>query len=1070
MKKKYFVISLLIALLAIIVYFMMEVENKIRKEKVIIIDSTEVKIDLLPEYTSKSLEKAADNSQIKFRSSGDYFQTYSRDANEIKWNPIFLKGINLGVALPGKFPSEFPTDFDLYMDWFKKIGEMNSNVIRIYTILPPVFYEALANYNLIYSDNPLYLMQGVWATVPENHDYLDEDYSYKFQKEIKDVIDVIHGNKVLEKAQGKASGVYVSDVSEFTVAYLLGREWEPEGVTFTNQKNQISSFDGKFISIPDGTPMEIWLAKMMNYTFKYETLQYKTQRPVSFVNWIPLDPMFHNSEFIENDKVREYDNDLEVVDFRKFYHTNYLKSGIYAAYHAYPYYPDFIYLDEKYRHSKNNYLAYLEDLKATCPDMPLIIAEYGVPSSRGNSHYTPYGFDQGGHNEKEQAKINKILTQNIHDTKCGGAVIFEWIDEWFKFNWMVMDFEQPQHRRKYWHNKENPEQNFGILAVENASKQLDGKENDWEEPSFLQNKKLQADADPSYFYLKLKLNDFDFTENNLYLAIDTYDKQKGDHTIPFINKKSNRGIEFMLKFNSPDSAQILIDDEYSVFSDIYNDYIPIYSSKENNDGRFVPQELISNRPRETLLGKKYRQILHNRSELVFGKISENSNADWFFNSKTGILEVRLAWHLLNVSDPSSLQILDDEANTPEIETSKIDKFKILSYITNKKNKIRNTIPAKNKFFSYVWEEWDLPDYKIREKKQYSVLKNLFKDLKPLSSKKKKKVENKFKITKWYNNKPAAVSITFDDVSLGQYTYGFETLKKYKVRASFGVVGEWISENPQTTSEKGVFGIERMGWKEIREISNYGNEITSHGYRHEKINHELTIDEIKQKLLKNKKLIEENIDERVETIHYPYSFVNSKILKAVNKSGFLFGRVGDNNKKNTKNNLYKINSKIILNKKDPKPKAFHDWIKTSKDEWLVLMYHNIFKKDSKEMHLFDHHNVYNRYAITPKLFDNQVRLLRNSNYWIAPISEVGKYILERDNSELQINSNNNSIFLEIRSTLKPDVYDQPLTVEFTTNWEVIKITNSDNDGIYNPRDNKIYFSTKPNKKIILEKVK
>ena len=1052
---------------------MLKIENKIREEKIVVIDSTKIRIDLLPEYNEKSLQKAFENSKINFRVNGDYFEIYTIDRkkkNSADWKPIFLKGMNLGVALPGKFPSEFPQDFDLYMDWFEKIGEMNSNVIRIYTIFPPVFYEAFANYNLLYSDNPLYLLQGVWATVPEDHNYFNKDYTYNFQKEIKDVIDVIHGNNVLAKTRGKADGVYISDVSGYTIAYLLGREWEPKGVTFTNQNNAISSFDGDFITIPNGTPMEIWLGEMMDYTLKYETLEYRNQHPISFVNWLPLDPMYHNSEFIENDKVREYDNDLEVIDFRKYYQTNLLKTGIYAAYHAYPYYPDFVYLDKKYQKGNDNYLPYLEDLKNYCPDMPLIIAEYGVPSSRGNSHYSPYGFHQGGHNEKEQARINKLLTEDIHQTNCGGAIMFEWIDEWFKFNWMVMDFEQPQHRRKYWHNKENPEQNFGIMAVENKTKILDGKDDDWPKPGFFENENIQADVDPSYFYLKYNLKNFDFTKNNLYIAIDTYDKKKGDHTIPIINEKSAHGIEFLLKFISPDSAEILIDNQYSVFSDIYNDYIPVYSSKNNDDGHFVPQELIANRSRETLLGDKYHQLLHNRSKLTFGKIEENSNADWFYDSETGIMELRLTWHLLNVSDPSSLQVLDDIENTPDIETTTIDEFNIYSFITNENNEIEYTIPKNKKAFSYVWEGWDEPEYETRLKEQYYVLQELFAEMEPLNSSESKKNKNDFKITKWYENKPGAISITFDDGSYGQYEYAFPILKKYKVQADFGIVGEWTAEEPQTTSEVNVFGIKRMGWKQIRELNRAGNEISSHGFKHEKIDVSKSTKEITGELLKNKNLIQDNIGDSIYTIHYPYSFTRDKIIESTQKSGFLFGRLGDGATENGIQNLMKLNSKIILNENDPNPNKFQSWIEGAKDEWLIVMYHHIFSQDSKAMHLFDYHNVYNRYSITPKKFDNQLRLLRNSGYWIATTSKIGKYITEREEVELQFKRGYKSYILELKSDLNLDIYNQPLTIEFSTDWKVVKITNSEDDGIYNPRNGKLYFSANVNKKIIIEKVK
>ncbi|MBL0107359.1 MAG: hypothetical protein IPP52_08745 [Ignavibacteria bacterium] len=147
--------------------------------------------------------------------------------------------------------------------------------------------------------------------------------------------------------------------------------------------------------------MEVWLAGMMDFTVHYETQIYEEQRPVSFVNWLPTDPMYHNSEFIENKKVREYDNDIESIDFRKFYSTDLFKAGIFASYHAYPYYPDFVYLDKKYTTAvnaagnKDNYYGYLKDLKENCTDMPLLITEYGVPSSRGNSHYSTFRISSG---------------------------------------------------------------------------------------------------------------------------------------------------------------------------------------------------------------------------------------------------------------------------------------------------------------------------------------------------------------------------------------------------------------------------------------------------------------------------------------------------------------------------------------------------------------------------------------------------------------------------------------------------------------------------------------------------
>lgn len=1074
MKKKYIVTAFFIGLLIVTVWLMMKVEDKLREEKIIVIDSTQVRMQLLPEYSNISLTESVEKSKIDFRVQGDYFQYLKVDKNlpkGEKWEPIFLKGVNLGVALPGKFPSEFSTDFDLYLEWFEQIGQMNSNVIRIYTILPPQFYEALANYNLIFSDKPLYLMQGVWATVPEDHDYFNDDYTYMFQKEIKNVIDVIHGDAVLEEVLGKASGTYISDVSRFTIAYLLGREWEPQGVTYTNLNHPISCFQGDFISVPAGNAMEIWLGEMLDFSLKYETLTYQNQHPVSFVNWLPLDPMFHNSEFIENEKVREYDNDLEHIDFRNFYYTALTQTGIYAAYHAYPYYPDFVFMDEKYtKNGVDNFLPYLQDLKVSCPDMPLIIAEYGVPSSRGNSHYSPFGFDQGGHNEQEQARINQLLTQDIHDSNCGGAIMFEWIDEWFKFNWMVMDFEQPPHRRKYWHNKENPEQNFGVVAIENQSFIIDGNDDDWPKTSKYSDQ-MEAAADPSYFYLRYKLADFDFNRNNLYIAIDTFDKIKGDHTIPFIDQPSKRGIEFVLTFQNPDSARILVDDYYSVYSDIYNDYIPIYTSIDNNNGYFVDQELLSNRERETLIGERKRRIIHNRSKLEHGTIEENSNTDWYYNEENGILEMRLPWHLLNVSDPSSLQVLDDIEGTPEIETSTTDGFRIWSFVTDQNNQILHSIPKQKKEFFYRWNSWNEPIYETRFKEQYFVLQEQFSQLEPKPISSKKEEINHFSLTSWFQGKPGAISITFDDGSYGQYEYAFPTLQKYKVKGDFSVVGEWTAEEPVSTAEEDVFSMKRLGWIQLREISEQGNEISSHGFLHKRIDETKPFEEIVAGLKKNRDLIEQQIGKPVLTLHYPYSYSKEKIVSAAQEAGFLFGRVGDDNKINDSSSiLYDLNSKVILNNNDPDPTTLNNWIKASKGSWLLLNYHHIFPENSKEMELYRYHDVYNQYALTPRNFDNQIRLLRNSGYWIATTSEVGKYLQARESIKLIHNLTFNSYVLTLQSDLDSNIYNQPLTVEFTTNWEIVKINNSEKDGIYNTRNGKILFPAVLNKKIIIERIK
>ncbi|MBL0107360.1 MAG: hypothetical protein IPP52_08750 [Ignavibacteria bacterium] len=76
-----------------------------------------------------------------------------------------------------------------------------------------------------------------------------KEYLERFQNEIKDVIDVIHGKAVINERRGHASGIYSRDISQYTIAILLGREWEPVTVTTTNKKNSsLVNYNGSFIS------------------------------------------------------------------------------------------------------------------------------------------------------------------------------------------------------------------------------------------------------------------------------------------------------------------------------------------------------------------------------------------------------------------------------------------------------------------------------------------------------------------------------------------------------------------------------------------------------------------------------------------------------------------------------------------------------------------------------------------------------------------------------------------------------------------------------------------------------
>lgn len=183
-------------------------------------------------------------SQIA-RTREDDLEIYTEDG----WEKLFLKGVNLGTAKPGYYPGEFGITKKEYLRWFRQIQEMNANVIRVYTLQMPVFYEALVE---------------------------------RFKQEIASIIDVLHGNAEIDKKRGRGYGSYLDDVSPYVVGYILGIEWDPYFVETTNQLHAgTEDFFGEYIYTKDARPTELFFAKMLEHTIAYETKTYEMQKPAA---------------------------------------------------------------------------------------------------------------------------------------------------------------------------------------------------------------------------------------------------------------------------------------------------------------------------------------------------------------------------------------------------------------------------------------------------------------------------------------------------------------------------------------------------------------------------------------------------------------------------------------------------------------------------------------------------------------------------------------------------------------------------------------------------------------------
>jgi len=123
-----------------------------------------------------------------------------------------------------------------------------------------------------------------------------------------------------------------------------------------------------------------------------------------------------------------------------------------------------------------------------------------------------------------------------------------------------------------------------------------------------------------------------------------------------------------------------------------------------------------------------------------------------------------------------------------------------------------------------------------------------------------------------------------------------------------------------------------------------------------------------------------------------------------------------------------------------------------------------------MTLLRKHAVKNSYSLPPEAFEWQVKQLVTSEYWIAPIQAVGKYIVERDNTVILISHQKNKMMINTTTDLNSTIYNQPLTLEVEVPWKMVSVEGSINDGILETKKHKLLIDVIPGEMTIISKLK
>ena len=701
------------------------------------------------------------------------------------WEPFYVRGVNIGAATPSLYPSQFPAG-ETYTSWLSLIGAMGANAVRVYTIHPPDFYAALREYNFRHEDAPLWLLHGAWAEPPPGDVGFDHPgWRSGFYREVHAVVDVIHGRADLPLRSGRAAGTYTADVSPWTLGLILGRGREASSIAgYHRSASGPGSWSGRYVQVAEGSPIDVWMARAIEEAVSYETAKYNAQRPVAYANWAPTDPLHHPTEStsLEERAIRRSFGDLTeyaeedlsgddavTLDPALIKASSAFPAGYFASYHVYAHYPDFMVLEPGLNEAvspwgPSNFWGYLTALKAHHDDMPVLIAEYGLPASIGIAHQQPQGWHEGGKDERTVASIHAQLTREIRAAGMAGGVVFEWIDEWFKGAWNTTDLESPREMDRLWYNRMDAEEHYGVLAVEPVpalpGATLDERLAAWRRvPTLLQGSSgvaLRATTDEAYVWLLVEYGGFGGNVEETLIGFDVLDPEAGDFRWPeAIGSGLPVGLEFVLRA-SEDEARMTVDSSYYAlpledlgFSPpdaplswpMIQDPPPAMfrgrlqqepsralRPRRNEDGAYQGMGVLTNRARFGRDSTEYAAIGYD-----WGVLPGGAPPDGLWERGAGVLEVRIPWQLLNVADPSQRRALayDGIPESGELGTETIDGIRLL--LAFRSGAELRSWPAPDGASDVpllTWDTWTTPRWTTRLRPTYWLVRDAWAEQEP----------------------------------------------------------------------------------------------------------------------------------------------------------------------------------------------------------------------------------------------------------------------------------------------------------------------------------------------------
>ena len=305
------------------------------------------------------------------------------------------------------------------------------------------------------------------------------------------------------------------------------------------------------------------------------------------------------------------------------------------------------------------------------------------------------------------------------------------------------------------------------------------------------------------------------------------------------------------------------------------------------------------------------------------------------------------------------------------------------------------------------------------------------------------------IMPWKDNRAAAVSVTFDDGLVTQFTRAVPLLNARNLKGTFFVI-------TSNTPDQGMYWA--VGWDQWRQVAEQGHEIGSHSVDH-LLPTILSEAELRWELGESQRVINQNIPfQTCVSLAYPYAECND-FVRAVTSEYYIAARTSWSSEGGHLNyytdrsswkaiNFYSVGSQSIP---ESQPRISDLDLNLSQaiqeNAWLSIHFHDILDTNFFAAVLDD---------------------LLSKDVWVSTFGTIARYMRERMSSTLTVLSEDSTkITLNLTHSLDTPTYNQPLTIRSAVppNWHLVDVRQGDvsftvNSAVEGP-DTVIYYDAVPN---------